>query len=304
MGRIQIGESSEFEVETSMIQASVNLSNSKRAFSALCRELRGAQRCEIYANRAKVFLIIIAITSACALAVADPFVDSVVSVTFGAAADPAFADPQRVLGPPEAFDALGLGGSTDVLNLGLGGSVTVQFVDNVIYNGPGPDFTVFENPFYIGGSFEQVYLEPGYVEVSDDGVHFVQFPCDYVVQSPPLQDDPHPSHYLGFAGVHPVFSNSANGISPLDPAVSGGDTFDLADIAAEASAQGIDLDNIRFIRITDVYIKQGKDSQGDIIPGTNYPTPNGFDLDAISALHSRPVEQPTAASARLWGLYQ
>jgi hypothetical protein len=252
----------------------------------------------------KNILMIFAIMILAGAAAGDPYVDSIVAVSFGAGADAAFSNPARVLGPPQAYDNLGIGGSTDVLNIGLGGSVTVEFVDNTIYDGPGPDFTVFENAFYIGGSFDEVYLEPGYVEVSDDGAVFVRFPCDYIVQDPPLENDPRPAHYVGFAGIHPVFSNSTNGISPLDPAVSGGDTFDLADVAVEAAAAGVDIQNIHFIRISDVYVKQGKDSEGDIIPGTNYPTPNGFDLDAIAALHSRAVEHPTAASSRLWELYQ
>ena len=38
------------------------------------------------------------------------------------------------------------------------------------------------------------------------------------------------SSYAACAGWHPVISSPKNYISPLDPAVSGGDLFDLADV--------------------------------------------------------------------------
>ena len=42
-------------------------------------------------------------------------------------------------------------GSTDVVSLGSGGSIVVSFAPNAIVDGPGADFIVFENPFWIGG---------------------------------------------------------------------------------------------------------------------------------------------------------
>ncbi len=235
---------------------------------------------------------------------ADPFVDRVVEVNFGSPRDANFADISKVSGPPRAYDSEGLGGSLDVLNIGVDGSVTVEFTDNVIYNAPGVDFVVFENPFYVGGDYARVFLEPGYVFVSSDGDNFTSFPVNYIPPDPPQPDgDDNPDHYVNFAGTCPVFSNPENGIDPLNPAVSGGDPFDLSDIAADAAARGIDLQNIRFIKIQDVRRRIDADKDGDIIPGSTYPTVNGFDLDAIAAIHSKPPGVVSAAG-EVWALYE
>lgn len=234
----------------------------------------------------------------------DPYIDRVVSVQFGENCDPLYADASKVLGPPKAYDSQGLGGSVDVLNIGVGGSVIVEFKDNVIFDGEGADFIVFENSFYIGGSFDRVFLEPAYVFVSSDGDNFTSFPVNYIAQNPPLlTGDDNPDHYIGFAGIRPVFSNPENGINPLDPSVSGGDPFDLAHIREDAAARGIDLQNIRFIKIQDARRRVDVDNDGDIIPGTTNPLVNGFDLDAIAAIHSKIPEIKSAAHKR-WALYE
>jgi len=156
----------------------------------------------------KIIFLILLVTIGASL-YADPYIDRVVSVQFGESCDPLFTDTSKVLGPPRAYDSLGLGGSVDVLNIGVGGSVVVEFKDNVIYDGEGVDFVVFENPFYIGGSFDRVFLEPAYVFVSSDGDNFTSFPVNYIPQNPPLMTgDDNPDHYIGFAGIRPVFSES------------------------------------------------------------------------------------------------
>jgi hypothetical protein len=63
-----------------------------------------------------------------------------------------------------------------------------------------------------------------------------------------------------------VYANpDANAIDPLDPAVSGGDLFDLADLAADGGPS-----EVRYVRIVD-----RADVEGD------------FDLDAIGVVHGR-----------------
>lgn len=234
----------------------------------------------------------------------DPYIDRVVTVQFGENRDPLYADASKVLGPPRAYDSQGLGGSEDVLNVGVGGSVIVEFTDNVIFDGEGVDFVIFENPFYIGGSFDRVFLELAYVFVSSDGDNFTSFPVNYIPQIPPLPTgDDNPDHYIGFAGIRPVFSNPENGINPLDPAVSGGDPFDLADLKEDASKKGIDLQNIRFVKIQDARRRVDMDMDGDVIPGTTNPLVNGFDLDAIAAIHSKIPEVKSSARMR-WDLYE
>ena len=92
----------------------------------------------------------------------DPYADRVVSFTPGEGANPEFGDPDTVLGPPD-FNEATLSG---FLNLGVGGSVTVAFEDNVAVDGPGPDIRIYGDP----GNDERWVIE-----VSQDGVTFVSF---------------------------------------------------------------------------------------------------------------------------------
>src|SRR5579871_4528032 len=55
--------------------------------------------------------------------------------------------PRPVLGPPKGGGLCM--GSTDVVSLGNGGWVVLEFAGNAIVDGPGPDFIMFENPFGI-----------------------------------------------------------------------------------------------------------------------------------------------------------
>jgi hypothetical protein len=71
----------------------------------------------------------------------------------------------------------------------------------------------------------------------------------------------------GCAGVTPVYSSPDNGISSTDPAVAGGDGFDLADLG---------ISRARFVRVRD----SGRNGSG--APG------GGFDLDAISVVNGAP----------------
>lgn len=160
--------------------------------------------------------------------------------------------PQIVLGPPKgAGDAKG---SLDVVSLGNGGSITLGFEPSSIVDRPGPDFIVFENPFYPSGDRTlEPFAELGTVEVSDDGQNFLQFPCS--ASGAP---------YGSCAGFHPVYANpDLNTIDPTDPAEAGGDAFDLGDLG---------LNRARYVRITDRVDLTG-------FNGT-------FDLDAVSLVHA------------------
>ena len=79
-------------------------------------------------------------------AAADPYADAVESFDPGTSGGFQQAElPGVVLGPP-AEPGLFVG-STDVVSLGLEGVIVLRFDDNVIVDGPGVDFTVFENAF-------------------------------------------------------------------------------------------------------------------------------------------------------------
>jgi hypothetical protein len=175
--------------------------------------------------------------------------------------------PDIVLGLPRGGGVLE--GSRDVLSLGVKGQITLQFTDNIIVNGPGYDFTLFENPFWIGGDSLNIYIEAAIVEVSSNGETFHQMPFDF---HPEIDPPGNPLRYEGFAGVYPVMSNEGDP-DPTDPLVSGGDHFDLSDVG---------LPNIAYVRITDTG-QDTYDRDNELVSDTgfDFPPTAGFDLDAV-----------------------
>lgn len=184
-----------------------------------------------------------------------PFIDRVVMFQAGVGGGKGEDKlPDIVLGPPRGGGKLKSG--RHVLSLGDGGVIVVEFVDNEVFDGKGPDFLIFENPFLRapGNDPDQGFFELAKVEVSFDGEAWTAFPYDTGSRK-------------GCAGHHAVLANSEdNEIDPTDPKKAGGDPFDLKDIGVKV---------VRFIRITDVLSYGGKDGS------------SGFDLDAIAAVHSQ-----------------
>lgn len=182
----------------------------------------------------------------------DPFADRVVAFEPGPGGTFGHNKlPAVVLGPPKGNGAAA--GGLDVVSLGAGGQIVVAMDDLLIADGPGPDLLVFENAF-VG------FPEPATVEVSADGTTWHAFACDPADSA---------GGFPGCAGVTAVLSHPDNGISPQDPMLAGGDAFDLADVG---------LPTARFVRITDCV---GKVDQA---PSA------GFDLDAIAAVHTVPIQ--------------
>ena len=193
----------------------------------------------------------------------DPFADFVEEVLPGDNAGFGSEElPDIVLGPPQGAGEVR--GSSDVLSLGNSGSIVLGFDAPVICDGPGADFTIFENAFLAGSL---VFSELAYVAVSQGGESFVEFPVDRETGT-------------GFAGRSPVYSNPTNGIDPRDTGLAGGDSFDLADI---------DIASAAFIRIVDAGPEV--DDPGNALPPGNTA---GFDLDAVVILNPCPgFETPT-----------
>lgn len=163
--------------------------------------------------------------------------------------------PDVVLGPPSG---VGTGrGSLDVVSLGTGGEIVLGFAGEIA-DEPGPDFIVFENPFWPGGDESQVFAELGEVSVSEDGETWHVFPCDTAGDGE--------GRYPGCAGVTPTQKFDAVELVPLDPAQSGGDAFDLAELELTAA---------RFVKIRDLAT----------LPASDNTT--GFDLDAVGIVHPR-----------------
>ncbi len=183
-----------------------------------------------------------------------PWADAVASFTPGEGAGfGANYFPNNVLGPPDPDPTIneykGSNKPQEVLSLGHGGEIVLEFTDNFIVDKNGPDFTVFENVF-LSSWTDEPFIEAGIVSVSQDGEDFITFPYDTAT-------------WNGLAGVTPT----RNSQQFMDPTRSGGDQFDLADVG---------LEWVQFVKITDLGdIKKEGQWNGD------------FDLDAIVAINSQ-----------------
>ncbi len=192
--------------------------------------------------------------------------------------------------------ALGRAGDNPMISLGDGGSATLQF-DGVLRNGAGYDFAVFEN------SFDGDFLELAFVEVSSDGERFVRFPAyseTDTINGTSAFGYTNPEQIHNLAGKYPLFY---------------GTPFDLNELQ---DSSGIDVQNIRFVRVVDVVGSMdprfcSRDALGRKVADP-WPTPfpsGGFDLDAVGAIHFVPAGidatkrsevklYPQPASEKVW----
>jgi len=167
-------------------------------------------------------------------------------------------------------------GSTDVFSLGLHAELDAWMVlswsAGPVYDGPGPDLAVFENPFdYDGGRF----FDPIVVELSSNGADWVAF--DHQHLGGDWEGDA--TNWIGFAGLSPVLLNvDTNPTAPLDSAVAGGDAFDLADLPEGPVTDDILSAGASFIRLTSAA------ALVDPNTGQAYardPVSNGADVDGV-----------------------
>jgi hypothetical protein len=192
--------------------------------------------------------------------------------------------------------ALGRAGENPVISLGDGGSATLQF-DGILRNGTGYDFAIFEN------SFDGDFLELAFVEVSSDGERYVRFPA--------YSETDTINGTSAFGYTNPEQIHNLAGKSPLFY----GTHFDLEELS---DSSGIDVQNIRFVRIVDVVGSLdprycSRDVLGRKVADP-WPTPfpsGGFDLDAVGAIHFVPAGinenkqaevklYPQPASGKVW----
>ena len=186
----------------------------------------------------------------------------------GGNVDAQFQTPALAVGPAGNSDGGNLGFNFDIVSLGDGGSITLQF-SPPIRDDAGFDFAVFEN------SFSDNFLELAWVEVSSDGSNFTRFEGFSLTASP----------VGSFGNIDPT------DIHQLAGKYRGGfgTPFDLSLLAGTA---GLDINAISHVRIVDI---KGDGSQTDNVDPPAGPNPiydpdpttssGGFDLDAIAALY-------------------
>ncbi len=230
------------------------------------------------------------------------FASKVISKQPGIQHQVGFTEASLALGAPRGGG--GAEASTHVYNLGNGGYLTLGFdtanSQGHIVNGPGADFTVFENSFYADGDEHAAFAELMWVSVSTDGVYWARFePTSKTLSPVPAYGTIDPDNVAKFAGVHPVYANAdENAIDPFDPGVSGGDAFDLSDLAQSGAVTSgkVDLGNIRYVRLADV-IGDGKrfDYVGRSIYDPTGPGSGGADVDAIAVINGVHLPEPAVA---------
>lgn len=187
-------------------------------------------------------------------------------------------------GLEDASDSLGkiasYGVSTNVIGVSNGsvvslgdGGIAILTFDTPIANGPGFDFSVFEN------SFSDTYLELAFVEVSSDGIKYVRFPA--------ISNSDTQNQTGSFGNTNPTNINNMAG----KYRVFWGTPFDLEELK---DSVGLDISSITHVKIIDVVGSLNDsfctyDSRG-VKVNDPYPTAfesGGFDLDAVGVIHNK-----------------
>jgi hypothetical protein len=174
----------------------------------------------------------------------------------------------------DSISPTGKSGLNGVVSLGDGGIATLTF-DGIIYDGPGADFAVFEN------SFDGLFLELAFVEVSSDGFSFFRF------DAVSLTDTSAQIASFGNTDATNIYNLAGKYKAQY------GTPFDLNQLAGKP---GLDINNITHIRIIDVVgnideLYTTYDSQNNPINDpwpTEFPV-GGFDLDAVGVINFIPT---------------
>lgn len=170
--------------------------------------------------------------------------------------------------------ALGIAGSNGIVSLGDSGYATMTF-QHPIADGPGWDFAVFEN------SFNDDFLELGFVEVSSDGEIFFRFPAHSLTDT---------TVQTGSFG-----STDATKINNLAGKYRAmyGTPFDLSELSDQA---GLNIMQITHVRIVDVIgnVSPQYATRDTANNPVNDPWPTafssgGFDLDAVGVIYENPL---------------
>ena len=185
-------------------------------------------------------------------------------------------------------NALGKAGENPTVSLGDGGTATLQF-PYPIRNGEGYDFAVFEN------SFNGLFLELAFVEVSSDGINFFRFDASSYTDT---------TEELGSFGLLDAINlNNLAGKYALFYGVP----FDLQELT---SISELDVNAVTHVRVVDVIgtinpAFCSRDAAGRKVVDP-FPTPfasSGFDLDAVGVIHHQgpsSVETPAESAFTIY----
>ena len=183
--------------------------------------------------------------------------------------------PTNALGAPA--------GALDVHSLGIGGSLTLGFSATIV-DGPGADFLVAENPFYV--TFQSTFAEVAFVEVSSNGVDFARFASAYygAQVEPGSFGTVAVGSYDNLTGQTPSALASNPLADPQDVVEGGGDAFDLATLQSHPLVvQGlVDLHAITQVRLVDARSGVDVDSRGVTIRDAGA---GSADIDAVTVIH-------------------
>lgn len=175
-----------------------------------------------------------------------------------------FGVPADALGPSDPA----------IVSLGDNGSAVLSF-NGTIYDGPGPDFAVFEN------AFDDVFLELAFVEVSSDGINFFRFPA--------TSTTPDTSQIGAFGEVDATHLNNLAGKYRAQY----GTPFDLSELSG---TPGLDVNSVTHIRIVDcvgaIDTTFATFDQFSNPINDPFPTPfssSGFDLEAVGVINFVPL---------------
>lgn len=214
-------------------------------------------------------------SAGCALELAPAMADAVEEAP--GASGMGYGDPSRAINGVRGGGAMMQ--SLDVYSIGIGESawLVLGFEGRRVVDGPGDDLVVFENAFGYGDGL--TFMDPAVVEVSADGETWIAFPHDYVAEDETAYS-PRREHWLGFAGLTPVFLHADdNALDPFDPE-AGGDRFDLASLPDTPEAERIREQGAAFIRISSAASHVNPDTGA---PFVQDPVGDGPDIDGVAA---------------------
>ena len=174
----------------------------------------------------------------------------------------------------DSLSPTGKSGISGVVSLGDNGSAILTF-DGVIKDGPGSDFAVFEN------SFDGLFLELAFVEVSSDGINFFRF------DAVSLTDTTIQTNSFGNTDATKIYNLAGKYRAQY------GTPFDLNELVG---IPGLDVNNVSHVKVIDVVGKISEpfatfDSQNHAVNDpwpTEFPV-GGFDLDAVGVINFSPT---------------